>query len=98
MDGRLVPSRNKCHFSWWCDNRQNVYIIEEDAYKDALTIAKGVITRKIKNPIGKRDHYCTPAVESSTYWVPSMKKGSRLAIGNHVWFESGYAKDPRYAL
>lgn len=97
-NGLLRPQTNLCHFSWWCDKRKVVHITEEKAYDKALKIAKGVIAREIPNPIGNRDHYCTLAVEPTTYWVSDMKPTSRLVHGEHVWFESGYYKDPNYAL
>jgi spore germination cell wall hydrolase CwlJ-like protein len=93
-DGTIIT--NKCHFSWVCDGNLVKFVPDDqksqEAWSKAYRIAKNVLENQAKNPIGNRNHYCTLAVEHKTSWVPSMKKSSRVVIGDHVFYEEDKKK------
>jgi spore germination cell wall hydrolase CwlJ-like protein len=90
IDSYGQPVKDKCHFSWYCDG-QLIKVIKSDdvsqnAFSKAVAIADKVINNNVKDPTNGATHYCTLAVEKTTWWVPYMKKETRKVIGDHVFY------------
>lgn len=99
LDDNSNPIINTAHFSWFADNRKTVYIGEDKfsqaSYNSIEELVKKFFNGEFKDPTGGADHYCTLAVESTTWWVPYMLKHSRKVIGDHVFFKHDPNKPPR---
>ena len=55
--GRLVPVRNMCQFSWYCDGRSDSVDTFSDGWKNSVYIAMAVLVKKYEDPTYGADHY-----------------------------------------
>ena len=75
------PVRHRCQFSWYCDGKSdNVY--DEDAYRQALTIAHGVYYDDLDDFVEGATHY------HATYVLPEWAESKTpvVQIGQHMFY------------
>lgn len=78
----LVPIRNQCQFSWYCDGRSDVPL-DNDAWNESLNIAYHVIqNNKYRGLTEGATHYHTTWV--SPYWAPTLQQVG--TIGTHIFY------------
>ena len=85
-NGREVPLRNKCQFSWYCDGKPDVPVDSvtwEESYRLAQTIleaqASPYWTDFTEGALWYHADYVHP------YWADSLKKTS--VIDNHIFYK-----------
>ena len=75
------PVRHRCQFSWYCDGKSDK-VYDEDAYKQALTIAHGVYYDNLDDFVEGATHY--HAVYVLPEWAES--KTPVVQIGQHMFY------------
>ena len=75
------PVRHRCQFSWYCDGKSDK-VYDEDAYKQALTIAHGVYYDNLDDFVEGATHY--HAVYVLPEWADS--KTPVVQIGQHMFY------------
>ena len=75
------PLRHRCQFSWYCDGKSDK-VYDEDAYKQALTIAHGVYYDNLDDFVEGATHY--HAVYVLPEWAES--KTPVVQIGQHMFY------------
>ena len=92
-DGRPIPIKNKCQFSWYCDGRVDE-ILEPDAWDSAWRVAYFVYSHRVEKSI--TDSRWNDSVEGAMwyhntqvdpYWVASMQKVKQE--GSHIFYIAG---------
>lgn len=79
---KLVPIKNRCQFSWYCDGKSDEPT-EEDAWNESILIAHQVISKgRFEGITEGATHYHTKYVEP--YWATSMDLIGR--IGSHIFY------------
>ena len=85
-NGREVPLRNKCQFSWYCDGKPDVPVDSvtwEESYRLAQTLleaqASPYWTDFTEGALWYHADYVHP------YWADSLKKTS--VIDNHIFYK-----------
>ena len=79
---RLVPLRNQCQFSWYCDGKSDD-AADADAWNEATTIAYHIIQHgKYRGLTEGATHYHTTWV--SPYWAPTLQQVG--TIGSHIFY------------
>jgi spore germination cell wall hydrolase CwlJ-like protein len=84
--GKVI--RNKCHFSWYCDDKPDVpnlnNALEKKAWDRAGELAALVIRKEIDNPIGNAIMY------HATYVKPKWRKHyvQVAVVGSHIFYSS----------
>lgn len=77
--GRLVPVRNKCQFSWYCDGKSDT-VRNERAWNDSIDVARDVILGLTDDPTHGAKWYYNPDLASPN-WSASFVKTAM--VGNH---------------
>ena len=54
---RLVPVRNMCQFSWFCDGRSDSVDAQSQGWRDSVYIAMAVLVEKYGDPTYGATHY-----------------------------------------
>ena len=77
-EGRIVPLKNQCQFSWYCDGKSDIPI-EQDAWEDAKLIAVKIHTFRLFRGISEGSlmyhaHYVNPYWASSYHLVGTIGK------------------------
>mgnify|MGYP006241666035 FL=1 len=75
------PVRHRCQFSWYCDGKSDK-AYDEDAYRQALTIAHGVYYNNLDDFVEGATHY--HAVYVLPEWAES--KTPIMQIGQHIFY------------
>ena len=75
------PVRHRCQFSWYCDGKSDK-VYDENAYKQALTIAHGVFYDNLDDFVEGATHY--HAVYVLPEWAES--KTPVVQIGQHMFY------------
>ena len=78
----LVPARNKCQFSWWCDGKSD-YPKDKDAWAQAQLIAYNILyAHQYRGITEGATHY------HATYVDPRWAKDMQLigTIGEHIFY------------
>ena len=75
------PVRHRCQFSWYCDGKSDK-VYDEDAYRQALTIAHGVYYDDLDDFVEGATHY--HAVYVLPEWAES--KTPVVQIGQHMFY------------
>ena len=75
------PVHHRCQFSWYCDGKSDK-VYDEDAYKQALTIAHGVYYDNLDDFVEGATHY--HAVYVLPEWAES--KTPVVQIGQHMFY------------
>jgi N-acetylmuramoyl-L-alanine amidase len=79
---RLVPIRNQCQFSWYCDGKSDDPL-DTDSWNESLNIAYHVIkNNKYRGLTEGATHYHTTWV--SPYWAPTLQQVG--TIGTHIFY------------
>ena len=75
------PVRHRCQFSWYCDGKSDK-VYDEDAYKQALTIAHGVYYDNLDDFVEGATHY------HATYVLPEWAESKTpvVQIGQHMFY------------
>lgn len=55
--GRLVPVRNMCQFTWYCDGRSDAVDPFSKGWQDSVYIAMAVLVNKYNDPTQGATHY-----------------------------------------
>jgi len=92
-DGRPIPIKNKCQFSWYCDGRVDE-ILEPDAWDSAWRVAYLVYAHRVEQSItdSRWDDSVKGAMwyhntQVDPYWVSSMQKVKQE--GSHIFYIAG---------
>ena len=80
---KLVPLKNKCQFSWYCDGRSDE-IKNEDAWTWCISLAQMVLQGDSKDPTHGAVYYYNPA-KATPYWRKSFKQVAM--VDNHVFLK-----------
>ena len=78
--GELVPVKNRCQFSWYCDGLKEE-ILEENAWHDAFMVAATVYTRD-RDTTGGSMWYHADYVRP--YWANSYLEIMR--VDDHIFY------------
>ena len=75
------PVRHRCQFSWYCDGKSDK-VYDEDAYRQALTIAHGVYYDDLDDFVEGATHY------HATYVLPEWAESKTpvVQIGQHMFY------------
>jgi len=84
----LVPIRNRCQFSWYCDGKSDDPY-DSDAWKESVLISVQLINdSRFRGITEGATHYHADWIEP--YWAPSLSAiGS---IGSHVFYRDDLDK------
>lgn len=78
----LVPIRNQCQFSWYCDGKSDD-AADVDAWNESMSIAFHIIVNnKYRGITEGATHYHTTWV--SPYWAPTLQQVG--TIGSHIFY------------
>ena len=78
----LVPIRNQCQFSWYCDGKSD-NAADADAWNESIAIAYHMIKNgKYRGLTEGATHYHTTWV--SPYWAPTLQHVG--TIGSHIFY------------
>ena len=81
---KLVPIRNACQFSWYCDGKSDD-AMDGDAWADALYISYQIINNnKYRGITEGATHYHTNWVDP--YWAPTLQQVG--TIGSHIFYRA----------
>jgi hypothetical protein len=75
------PVKNRCQFSWYCDNKPDI-IKDKEAYEIALEFAASIFTGESSNPVGKSTHF------HATYVRPRWSRIFMVVrrVGKHIFY------------
>lgn len=80
----LVPIRNRCQFSWYCDGRSDE-ATEIDAYEESRLVAHQIMfSDKYRGLTEGATHYHTTFVDP--YWAPTLQQIG--TIGSHIFYRA----------
>ena len=100
-NGKRIPLKNKCEFSWYCDGksdkinltdgRGNIIPLNVQSWTESNEIAFAAITGQTVDPTNGADHYYNPELVRR---VPKFAKVYKLvaSVDNHVFHSSGRLK------
>ena len=78
----LIPKRNRCQFSWYCDGK-NDDATDTDAWEESVYIAYRMLhVGKFRGITEGATHYHTTYV--NPYWAPSLQQVG--TIGSHIFY------------
>ena len=78
----LVPKRNRCQFSWYCDGKADD-ANEVDAWEEAVYVSYRMLhVGKFRGITEGATHYHTTFV--NPYWAPSLQQVG--TIGSHIFY------------
>ena len=79
---KLVPLRDRCQFSWYCDGKSDEPH-EKQAWETSVLIARGILNGNIDNLVGNSLWYHADYVEPD--WA--AEKQEKIIIGDHIFYE-----------
>jgi spore germination cell wall hydrolase CwlJ-like protein len=80
----MIPVRNRCQFSWFCDGKSDEPN-EEDAWNESLLVAHQSINEgRMAGITEGATHYHTTWVEP--YWASSLNQIG--TIGSHIFYRA----------
>jgi len=80
--GRLVPVRNMCQFSWYCDGKSDKIDPFSQGWQDSVYIAMAVLVEKYNDPTYGATHYYNPRL-ANPQWAVHFEETT--TIGNHCF-------------
>lgn len=94
QQGKQVPIRHRCHFSWYCDGVSDAIVLTDSegniiqknmqAWHDSNRIARQVLLEKTVDPTSGATHYYNPKL-AKPYWI---KYYQRVAVvENHAFYK-----------
>ena len=82
--GKEVPLKNQCQFSWYCDGRSDE-ITDEASWHQALAISYSMIVTGVYTGITEgATHYHATYVDP--YWASSHQMNLIGPIGSHIFY------------
>ena len=78
----IVPIRNQCQFSWFCDGKSDDPI-DSQTWLLSLHIARDVVQRKYGDITEGSTHYHSDSVYP--YWADSLNE--TVIINNHIFYK-----------
>ena len=79
--GNLIPVRNKCQFSWYCDGKSD-HMYNQAAWYKSLAIARDVLLLNTTDPTGGATHYYNHNIVDP-YWSGAYTTTAML--DNHTF-------------
>ena len=79
-DGTLVPVRDMCQFSWWCDGESDA-VVDTASYIRLYELSRAVLAGEVWDFSEGATHYHSTDVNPG--WVGFKKLGQ---IGNHIYY------------
>lgn len=83
--GKLVPLRNKCQFSWYCDGKSDK-IDDDNAWRISMLVAVKTLSGNTDDPTKGATHYYNPSL-AQPYWRDHYQ---RVAVVDNHAFYKGY--------
>jgi N-acetylmuramoyl-L-alanine amidase len=80
---KLVPLRNKCQFSWYCDGRSDE-IRDLRAWEVSVSVAQLVLHDEVEDITNGAVFYYNPA-KANPHWKSSFKRVA--LVDNHVFLK-----------
>lgn len=84
-----VVVRNKCQFSWFCDNKADTPNLkhpgDRKAWVMSATIARNAMEGKLSNFVGRATHY--HATYCSPYWAKAKRFTELTQVGSHIFYQ-----------
>lgn len=81
--GNILPVRNQCHFSWWCDGKSDIPQ-DEETYQNILNLVIQIIKDKPIDITEGSLYYHADYVKP--YWAPTLER--TLVIDNHIFYKN----------
>lgn len=81
--GNILPVRNQCHFSWWCDGKSDIPK-EKETYESILNLVKKIIKDKPIDITEGSLYYHADYVKP--YWVQTLEQ--TVVIDNHIFYKN----------
>jgi len=84
--GKIVPIKNKCQFSYWCDGKSESFVEQSTSYRESVAVAEIIVGggyKLIFDPTEGATHYHATYVTPS--WSKHMKK--TVLIEDHVFYK-----------
>ena len=80
--GNMIPVRNKCQFSWFCDGKSDEPL-DTDTFFESYVIAQDVIMGKYPDITEGATHYHSIMVEP--YWANTLNE--TVQITDHIFYK-----------
>jgi spore germination cell wall hydrolase CwlJ-like protein len=81
---QLVPVRNRCQFSWYCDGKSDTPL-DADSWNEAVLISSQIIKNgKHRGLTESATHYHADWIQP--YWAPSLQQVG--TIGSHIFYRA----------
>jgi len=78
----MIPVRNRCQFSWYCDGKSDEPL-ESDAWNESILVAHQLIYEgRMEGITEGATHYHTISIEP--YWASSLNQIG--TIGSHIFY------------
>lgn len=82
--GKVVPLRNKCQFSWYCDGKEDHINYASPAWAESYAVAEEVLSGDHTDLVAGADHYHADYVKPR--WRRSMTHV--VTIDTHIFYRS----------
>lgn len=79
--GKIVPVRNKCQFSWYCDGKSDA-INDQRSWEKSLIVALKVLHGETYDPTAGALYYYNPEL-ADPHWKDSFEQV--VMVDNHVF-------------
>jgi len=80
----LVPVRNRCQFSWYCDGKSD-HPYDGDAWRESVLISTQIMgDGKYRGLTEGATHYHADWIEP--YWAPTLQQVG--TIGSHIFYRA----------
>ena len=80
--GNMIPVRNKCQFSWFCDGKSDEPL-DTDTFFESYLIAQDVLMGKYPDITEGATHYHSIMVEP--YWAETLNE--TVQITDHIFYK-----------
>ena len=80
--GNVLPVRNQCHFSWWCDGMSDIPQ-DKETYSNILSIMQDLLDNKTLDITEGSVYYHADYVKPS--WANEVQQ--TLTIDNHIFYK-----------
>ena len=80
--GEMIPIRNRCHFSWYCDGKSDK-IVDEEAYRNIYNLSRMLMNQKMIDITSGATHYHAYYVAPA--WAKTKKRTTK--IEDHIFYK-----------
>jgi len=80
--GNVLPVRNQCHFSWWCDGMSDIPQ-DKETYSNILSLIQDLLDNKTLDITEGSVYYHADYVKPS--WANEVQQ--TLTIDNHIFYK-----------